>query len=52
MGNESDFKTEMVTLKGISDNPPTFQEVSVRITKMEKMNKLQRAIFNGILGKN
>ena len=51
IGDESEFKTEMVTLKGISDNPTTFQEVSVRITKMEKMNKLQRRIYSDLFEK-
>ena len=50
-GDESEFKTEMVTLIGISDNPPTFQEVSVSITKMKEMNKMQRRIYTGLFEK-
>ena len=45
------YKTEQVTLSGILENPPTMPEVSVRITKMEKITELQRAILAGILGK-
>lgn len=48
IGDESEFKTEMVTLEGILDNPPTFQEVTVRITKTEKMNKLQHRIYSNL----
>ncbi|MCG9128874.1 hypothetical protein JT359_14890 [Candidatus Poribacteria bacterium] len=51
IGDESEFKTEMVTLKGISDNPPTFQEVSVSITKVKEMNKMQRRIYTGLFEK-
>lgn len=50
-GEDGEFKTEMVTLKGISDNPPTFQEVSVRITKIEKMDRLQRRIYSDLFEK-
>lgn len=49
--DEGEFQTEKVTLKGISDNPPSFQEVSVRITKQEKMNRLQRRIYSDLFEK-
>ena len=45
---EGDFQIEKVSLEGISDNPPTFQEVSVRITKQEKMNRLQHRIYSDL----
>ncbi|MDE0085012.1 MAG: hypothetical protein OXU23_04820 [Candidatus Poribacteria bacterium] len=41
-----------VTLSGISENPPTTRDVSVRITKKVETNRLQRAILAGILGNN
>jgi len=49
---EKKYITEQVMISGISENPPTTPEVSVRITKMEKTTELQRAILAGILGKN
>ncbi len=49
-GEGNEFRTEMVTLKGISDNPPTYQEVSVDIAKMDKTTRLQRSIFNNLFG--
>ncbi len=48
---EGEFQRKKVTLEGISDNPPTFQEVSVRITKQEKMNRLQRRIYSDLFEK-
>ncbi len=50
-GEDDKSITVSVTLNGISDNPPTEAEVSVRIKKMEKTTRLQRAILAGILGK-
>jgi len=49
-GKEDKDMTLLVTLNGVSDNPPTEAEVSVRIAKMEKTTRLQRAILAGILG--
>jgi predicted metalloprotease with PDZ domain len=40
-----------VTLSGVSDDPPTARDASVRITKEPQTTKLQRAILAGILGK-
>ena len=51
INEEGEFQTEEVILQGISDNPPTFQEVSVRITKQEKMDKLQRRIYSELFEK-
>ena len=41
-----------VTISGVSENPPTTRDPSVRITKKTKTTRLQRAILAGILGKN
>ena len=41
-----------ITLSGVSENPPTTRDPSVRITKKAKTTRLQRAILADILGKN
>ncbi|RKU11095.1 hypothetical protein C6501_13225 [Candidatus Poribacteria bacterium] len=41
-----------ITLNGISENPPTTRDASVRITKKAETNRLQRAILASILGNN
>ena len=41
-----------ITLSGVSENPPTTRDPSVRITQKAKTTRLQRAILADILGKN
>lgn len=43
--------TKSIELKGISDTPPTENEIVVRISEKPEMNKLQRAILSDILGR-
>ena len=51
-GETDRHTTVPITLSEISSDPPTEAEVSVRIRKMEKTTRLQRAILAGILGKD